>query len=233
MDVKVKTPTEKVFREKPMGGYHKKNDCMITNYVPDPAKEYVHEYNTAIFPIPKNASSSLRNLIWTQNYKSQTSWTDPAFFVNILEQGRKIDKIIVVLRDPYERFISGLNMFLGIHQWEGGILKVSNQNDIMNVTILNEHFFPQSYYLEDLKKFTNLWNKIDFFYMSGSINVIEDITNHYDYIIKNNNDKLNWENQTQRIITSVDKEFVRSVYKDDYDLIEEVEFLNSKKISFI
>ena len=68
--------------------------------------------------------------------------------------------------------------------------------------------------------------------MSNTEDVTRDIVQKYPQLERDEGSEMNHENQSVRIITEVNRELIRSIYKADFDLIENVEFENSQKISF-
>lgn len=230
--LKVVIPEAKYVRYKPEMGYHKKNDGMVTHFNPEEigSKDV---YNMAILPVPKNASSTLRRLIWNTTYKSKQTWSDPAHMVDLTEHYNRVDDIIVVLRDPYDRFLSALNMFLSTRQWDGGCIKMGADED--EIIFLNEHFFPQSYYLESvLTAPPKILEKLRFFYMSQTADITRDIVQQFPMLIRYEEaeENRNMTNRSHKVVTDVNKPLIESMYKEDFDLIEQTKFLNAGKIKF-
>ena len=222
--------SERDVRFKPTNGSHTKNDGMVTQYNP-PDIGTKDTYRMGILAIPKNASSSIRNMIWITSYNAKQKWSDPAYFINLAKHWENIDDIIVILRNPYERFMSALNMFLTTRQWEGGIMKCNN--DQTEITLLNEHVYSQSYYLEDvLGAGADITDKLRYFYMSNTDDVTRDIAKCFPQLVRHEDSHLNRENKSFPVVTDVNKEMIRKIYKQDFDLIENTEFMNSEKISF-
>lgn len=90
-----------------------------------------------VYPIYKNGSSSLYN----SGYR-------------LLEHNELNDiKIVdIYVRNPYDRFVSGVNSFLNYNP------KLDRETAfyfINNYLFLNRHFCPQFYWLVNLKRFTN------------------------------------------------------------------------------
>lgn len=218
---------EKQTRLKPANGYHKRNDGIVTHYNP-PAIGSEDLYKMAVLPIPKNASSSMRNLIWMTTYHTKQNWSDPAHLIDLAEHWKFVDDIIVILRDPYERFLSAINMFLSTRQWEGGCMKIADEE----ITILNEHFYSQSWYLEDVFERDDVMNKCRFFYMSNTEDVTRDICEKFPQFYRQEGHKLNKENISVKVVTDINKDLIEKIYKDDFDLIENTTFLNSDRITF-
>lgn len=227
--------SERVVRFKPTNGSHTKNDGMVIQYnPPDIGIGTKDTYRMGILAIPKNASSSMKKMIWIDRYNAKPKWSVPGvpgYYINLAKHWENLDDIIVILRNPYERFISALNMFLTTRQLEGGIMKCNN--DQTEITLLNEHVYSQSYYLEDvLGAGADITDKIRYFYMSNTDDVTRDITNCFPQLVRSEDSHLNTANKSFPVVTDVNKEMIRKIYKQDFDLIENTEFMNSEKISF-
>ena len=113
------------------------DSCEVIEVVP--SQHYV-------YPIFKNASSSLRH---TQNLKQWPSIYDQ-------DIGKIDNPITVYLRDPKQRFISGINTFVQHCQRDYPEL---DKNTILhfakNYLWLNRHFCPQFFWLVNLSRFSS------------------------------------------------------------------------------
>jgi len=96
-----------------------------------------------IYPIYKNGSSSL--------YNSGYRLVDH-------DELKNIPVVDIYVRDPYDRFVSGVNTFL-----RHNINLDSNTalHFITNYLFLNNHFCPQFYWLLNLQRFTDAKIKIN------------------------------------------------------------------------
>jgi len=172
------------------------------------------ESGLAIVHIPKNASTSIRAATLKHPWASGD--------LNALA----VKRFCVILRDPVDRFKSALNMYLGtsrsrILNSESNFVKFSpGARNTFSVTTNDEHFTPQCLFLIGVHEKSHI--PVDYFYMKDTI--INDISMHYGGIFRNQqrNTTLN------KLIQQVDENIIRSAYKADYDLINNVEFVNHK-----
>ena len=126
----------------------------------------LHDLNRFIYPIYKNGSTVLTQCL---KYKFKT-------IVN--EQIKKAPEIEIILRNPVERFISGINSFIYS-------LKEENPNldtdtiiyFVENYLFLNRHYAPQLSWLINLSKYINKNTKLKFFGM----NELDNLTNKLDH----------------------------------------------------
>jgi hypothetical protein len=104
--------------------------------------EASHRY---IYPIFKNGSSSVTEYAQLQNYK-----------ILFNEQLKNIDTIDVVLRNPLERYLSGIKTFVHNTKRDNPQLDV---NTILffaeNYLFLNRHYAPQLSWLINLNRYTD------------------------------------------------------------------------------
>lgn len=97
-----------------------------------------------VYPIFKNGSTSL---IYAPKYK---------FKILINDQIKRASVIDIILRDPTDRFISGINTFVYNTKQENPLLDL---NTIIyfaeNYLFLNRHYSPQLSWLLNLNKYLN------------------------------------------------------------------------------
>lgn len=210
----------------PITGGHIRNQGMVTH-----SGDYEGAYNMAMFPIPKNASSSIRGLVNILATTTKQNWSDPDHYIDLLnrltrEDLTPIDDIIVVLRDPYERFISACNMFITDRNTTGRL-----EIDGDTITILESHFYTQSWYLHDILENKKLLDKCRFFYMSNTDDVIMDIIKRFP-LLPQKAPSFGHANKSVSVVTDVNKDLIEKIYSEDFDLIERTKFENSDNITF-
>lgn len=93
-----------------------------------------------IYPIFKNAKSSLQH--WASDNKLM--WVNDN---NI----KKLNLINIFLREPQERFISGIHTHIWQNNLENNIDEILI--NIKNIKIINKHFIPQYYWILHLSKY--------------------------------------------------------------------------------
>lgn len=108
-----------------------------------------------IYPIFKNGRSSLFEEAHQQKYK-----------ILFNEQLKRIDSIDVILRNPEERFISGVNTFI----WNLITERPNFSKDtilyfVENYLFLNRHYAPQLSWMINLFRYTTQETKFNFFGM--------------------------------------------------------------------
>ena len=108
----------------------------------------VEPYGFVTYPIYKNGRTSLWEYATDNNCKT---------FIN--EELKTLDHIIVYLRNPLERFISGVHTYLefeNLGSQEDTILK-----QIEEMTVCDSHFVPQFIWLIHLSKYFKGTVRID------------------------------------------------------------------------
>lgn len=165
---------------------------------------YIEKSNLGILHLPKNASSSIKRAL-----KPITDKTE------IILKDLTIDKFCVILRDPVERFISAVNMYLHPRKITSNYVDIRKEDNKYGIFKSNDaHFFSQNTFIEGLDK-----SKIDFFWLNN--NIIDDLNNFY-----NLNMEQNYINRFSKIVKSVDIDIIKDVYVKDYELIDSVKFVN-------
>jgi len=169
----------------------------------------------AYYNIPKNASMSLRAIFAHNSYTETNTSHIP------------IDTLLsIVLRDPVERFISCVNMYLGTRKTDylyQGKQLVRNTNIDLERRYLktnDEHFKEQTLYINYVKDFKNR----DYFYLKDS--TIKDITDYYKLNIEGIKRTNFKQNSSFKIITHVNKTAIQGIYNKDIDLINKIKFIN-------
>ena len=105
-----------------------------------------------VYPIYKNGSSSL--------YES-------GFRLVGHDELPNIDIVDIYVRNPYDRFATGVNTFL---QHNSSLDRATALHFINNYLFLNRHFCPQFHWLVNLQRFTNAKIRIN------HIDTLSDIT---------------------------------------------------------
>lgn len=165
---------------------------------------YIERNNLGVLHLPKNASSSIKRAL-----KPITDKTE------IILKDFTIDKFCVILRDPVERFISAVNMYLHPRTITSNYVDIRKEDNKYSIFKSNDaHFFSQNTFIEGLDK-----SKIDFFWLNN--NIINDLNDFYDL-----NMEQNYINRFSKIIKSVDIDIIKDVYVKDYELIDSVKFVN-------
>jgi hypothetical protein len=112
--------------------------------------EIIEISNMYIYPIYKNGSSSLYTQA-KENYCKRL----------LNEQIKKIEIIDVVLRDPLDRFISGINAFVFFAKREHSDLDIRTIIYFAeNYLFLNRHYAPQIFWLLNLSRYMNEKTKL-------------------------------------------------------------------------
>jgi hypothetical protein len=105
-----------------------------------------------VYPIYKNGSSSLYN---------------SGFRLLEHNELKTISIVDIYVRNPYDRFVTGVNTFL---QHNKNLDRATVIHFINNYLFLNRHFCPQFHWLVNLQRFTNAKIRIN------SIEALSDIT---------------------------------------------------------
>lgn len=157
----------------------------------------------AFLQIPKNASTIVRT--WGQK---------PDYLLEFDKKNLKSDhKLIVVLRDPVERYISAANMFL---RFSDSLYHLTIQWS--NYLESDKHFNKQV----DFIRAPGYHNHTDTDYWYYDSDVITNIIEHYDLQERN----IIYNDNKNPIINSVYEAPIREYYADDYDLIANTKFIN-------
>lgn len=113
--------------------------------------EASHRY---IYPIYKNGSTSIRDYAYKQNYK-----------ILVNSQIKRANVIDVIIRNPLERFISGINTFVYNTKRDNPQLDVNTIIYFAETYLfLNRHYCPQIAWLINLAKYSDA--KIQFYSMA-------------------------------------------------------------------
>lgn len=137
-----------------------------------------------VYPIYKNGSSSLYN----SGYR-------------LLEHDelKQIEVVDIYVRDPYERFVTGVNSFLKYNQ---NLDRNTTLHFISNFLFLNRHFCPQFHWLVNLQRFTDAKIRINPIESITEITNLKSNTNSsqlLDDIL--NQDKINFYLSIDKVLT--------------------------------
>lgn len=99
--------------------------------------------DTFIFPIFKNGKSSIEYYAQENNCR----WLFEG-------QCKRAESVTVFLRNPMERFISGVHSFIEFERRKNKKLDYDTMLYVIeNLRVTNEHFLPQYFWLEKLNKY--------------------------------------------------------------------------------
>lgn len=116
-----------------------------------------------VYAIYKNGSSSL-----------QTCGKDQGWRVLLNEQIKRLQSIDIILRDPYPRMISGINIYLQqIAQQNPNLDRATTIWFVKNYLFLNRHFCPQFHWLINLARYTQTDTVFNFYSMSELDNIVD------------------------------------------------------------
>lgn len=182
-----------------------------------------NEHNIAVVEICKNASSSFAvNFRHWERLENQSFW----------QKNADIKEIIVVFRDPYERFLSALNQFMSIRHWsdESGFNPLDrfpwfhpdfdNHTGLFSTT--DHHFLPQKDDIQ-LRLYEKFPEKYTFFWMDGDIvlDVQTYLWNKYK-ITPPRYGRIHNNKGGFKIIKEVNRKYIENTYKADYEFFEKL-----------
>ena len=200
--------------------------------------------------IPKNATNWIKhNFHGTEfNYRTDTFHQPPEFFISeqTKDLWRQRKRFIVVLRDPYTRWISGLAQHLsGYEPDHPKFISNLNWNNVFDQVIFDNHTEPQVKFIEGIDPTKTVWFNCDsnlrynfLLAWSRKFNDIPspDSVNNKDLDFENmynvTNKNLVKKNIAEQITNVLDnnprwQQRIRDFYSEDYKLINSVEFYNS------
>jgi len=179
--------------------------------------------------IPKNASTYLTNLL-KANYWSH--W-------NIFENSKGVEKTIVFLRDPIDRWVSGISTYialkiLGYGYGSDHFLQDYNQltqRIIFNQITFDDHTQLQSDFIHQIKNFPIYYFKLD--NIANNLSSFCNLPIQSNLEVENNSSELNYDTKQ---ISLYMKEQIKNFpelkakivnhFINDYKLINNVEFYN-------
>lgn len=176
--------------------------------------------------IPKNASS------WTKPNLKDWGWE----FYNYHEDLQiKNKKAIVVLRDPLERWISGIAEYLYLHHYDTNVWEINNHmiNLIFDRVVFDDHTERQINFLHGLDRGNCVFFKCDENYRKNFSDFLNEnnMPNEYykydfQHVSANSRIRNEFKNLFQQQIEKHSKyrEAIEWYFKKDYDLYFNVEF---------
>ena len=183
------------------------------------------EHKVAVVEIPKNASSSFR-----ENFQG---W--PSLHNTELWKQQEAEEIIVVFRDPYERFLSAINQYMDISNWVDTEDSdrtpeqcfpwfIPNHND-PNQNKFNDvdiHFLPQ--HPDVQRRFYKKYpERYTFFWMTKDVvlDVQTYLWNKYE-ITPPRYGRIHVNKGELKIVKEIEEQFVKNTYRQDYELFEKL-----------
>ena len=200
--------------------------------------EKLYNHDNAIFtsvntlysyiPIPKNSSTLLRQIFINMGYTNKNTIIDN-------------ERVIICLRDPIDRWFSGITEYVHRHYFETGLLsKLSDANikKIFKEKIYDEHTYPQTYFLPNNLNLDNtiffdnkrIVSDISDFYLN-QFGTVLDLTDLVQYRIQDDTVKINIMTQLKSYYdtnTEIKYELLE-LYNEDYKLIENATVYNVDK----
>jgi hypothetical protein len=164
---------------------------------------YNEPRNLGILEISKNASTRFRVL------KDREGWSQR--YVKDLPADCRY---VAILRDPEDRYISAVNMFL---RTENVLFR--QPITFANYLTEDQHFITQKRHVDPVLE---MGAPIDYWWFGPDL--VPAINEHYNLELANLTVFLNKTNE--KAITSANPDFLRKHYAEDYDLIASVKFLN-------
>jgi hypothetical protein len=181
--------------------------------------------------IPKNASSFTQTL-----FAHQLLWTPHNYFdIDVRDK-----TAIVVLRDPVERWISGISEYVSLYHKNFNLNDLNNQmlDWIFDRVAFDDHTEAQIYFIQDLDLSKTIWFRCDMDFENKLIKWMEsvglvqsgfqvpDCVREFDNISSSDHDKKNIKTYFRQVIES-NPGYLRSLKKyfdEDYNLINQINF---------
>jgi len=201
--------------------------------------------------IPKNASSFVSELLWNSGW-IHTTEEEVRVVIRMLKDQSVINEIVVVLRDPIDRWISGIAQYAMSHllpsvngyvPTEELFNKYYNhltEKLLFNTLMFDDHTMPQYYFIQDI--YPEIPRKYYRFSSSLSPSMIETLKLNPNKIPEDTknirieiNDKTDSRLRKRVIVDFIfDKIMnnqelynkVKEFYQKDYDLIAQADFIN-------
>lgn len=161
------------------------------------------DHRLGLVLIPKNA---------TCTFKKVSEWKRSNFYLH-----SRPERFIVILRDPGDRLLSAINMNYTTHVNNIATLGTYALFNEKSVRTDDSHYAPQSTFVDGIDL-----TQIDFFWFNT--NVVQDISDYYGLGFSD----IPVENQSKRLITGLDHQWVEKIYRRDFALINTVKFINRR-----
>lgn len=178
--------------------------------------------------IPKNASS------FSHKWASLSGWSSATAYKSKEIDWDQLEEIIIIVRDPVERWISGVSQYI-----KAAILKSGTANDFIanyngyterlifdNVSNLDDHVFPQIYFFKDLypeipRKYIYI-NKNFEFNLKQELSLCDCINNLDKNRSIDDSDKKELQDFFHTLLQKRKRlcKLVKNAYKKDYEFIE-------------
>lgn len=114
---------------------------LFSNILTSDCKVVKFKKNFFVYPIFKNGSSSITDFAKEKKLEYMTN-----------SEIQKIDQIHVYLRDPIQRFVSGVHTYFYLAKKK---INIPDLEKIGQCELLDKHFIPQYMWIMHLRKFFN------------------------------------------------------------------------------
>lgn len=179
-------------------------------------------------PIPKNAST------YISRHLQRKGWVQQNYFKNPYLDNKKP---FVVLRDPFERWLSGFSEYIArLIDRDYNDFEFLRDKNLYDRVVYDEHTQSQSFYIDwlDLNKTyflymdTSFTENLDFFLNS---NVGSNMNFDKGQFVNDSNDRKHRHsvrtelNTVLKMYPEIEKN-IKNFYKNDYDLIDQLRMSN-------
>ena len=208
---------------------------------------YISPDNTCVYlGIPKNASSFISRLLYDNKWKLFINDSNHFITRNTYIPTTSVQECFIILRDPIDRWISGITQYLTSFEFETTLneqeiatdLNISQEtlNILCDIIDVDDHTLPQYYFYKDL--YPSVQKK--YFWVND--NLKNNILSQYN-LIDNNNNAISTNNQgmpddsiiiknllKNKIISYVNNNSniikrIKDYYVQDYKIINSVDII--------